>query len=157
MVCIETNLQDLLVVLGLGLLNFGRDRDIVLEISTHMLPCSQTLQQELGSLCRDRPVSLQCLSLRGILFLHHSGPSSRNLFLLGYRVHTSLLSVSGMASSSETDVARVKLLLTVAERWGSLCSTGLTGVDMSAGMLSNAEVRERGRRVAVNGRPNVAT
>jgi hypothetical protein len=77
-------------------------------------------------------VSLQCLSPREIPFLHHSGPSSRNLFLPGYQVHTSLLSVWGMASSSETDVARVKLLLTVAERWGSLCSTGLTGVDMAA-------------------------
>lgn len=50
----------------------------------------------------------------------------------GYQVRTWLLSVSGIASSSLTDVWRVKLLLTVAERIGSLCSTGLTGVDMSA-------------------------
>jgi hypothetical protein len=37
-----------------------------------------------------------------------------------------------MAPSSLTDVWRVRLLLMVAERCGSLCSTGLTGVDMAA-------------------------
>jgi hypothetical protein len=58
-----------------------------------------------------------------------------------------LLSVSGIASSSLADVWRVKLLLTVAERVGSLCSTGLTGVDMSADgdIVLHAGVQGKGR------------
>ena len=87
------------------------------------------------------------------------------LFIPGYQVHTSLLSVSGMASSSETDVARVKLLLTVAERWGSLCSTGLTVVDMAAsGDAVKRRGQGRGRRggfvdivYTVRGRHNVGS
>ena len=49
-----------------------------------------------------------------------------------------------MASSSLIEVRRVKALLTVPDRWGSLTSAGLVGVDMAAEYPVS--------RIGVNGR-----
>jgi hypothetical protein len=50
-----TDLQDLLIILGLGLLHFRSSREIILEVSAHMLPGSETLEQETGSLETSTP------------------------------------------------------------------------------------------------------
>lgn len=47
---IDTNLEDLLIVLGLRLGHLGSDRDIVLKAAAHVLPSTQALDQEVGSL-----------------------------------------------------------------------------------------------------------
>lgn len=61
---------------------------------------------------------------------------------LEYPRRTSLLSVSGIASSSLKDVRRVKLLLTVPVRWGSLCSTGLAMVEDGGRRIRGGKERE---------------
>lgn len=105
-------LQDLLVVLGLRLLHFGGSIDIILQIRTHMFQCAETFDEDIRRLPYQLP-----------------NPTSRQI------KHTSLLSESGIASSSLIDVRRVALVMelqTVDERCGRPVVAGLVGVDMVA-------------------------
>jgi len=98
------------MILGLGLGHLGTSADIVLEVPAHVLPRTQTLDQQIGSLVWS--------STSLVDYFHHgvSAAAQRPPFAPGYPQLTSLLSVSGIASSSLIDVRRVKALLTVFDR-----------------------------------------
>lgn len=48
----STHLEDLLVLLSVGMLHLLSGRDVVLEVTTCVLPCLQTLMEKLGDLGR---------------------------------------------------------------------------------------------------------
>lgn len=101
-----------------------------------MLPCTQTLNQEIGCL-RDTLLA-STPPMRGPARCQAGCTPDCH-------ARTSLLSVSGIASSSLIEVRRVKLLLTVADRWGSLTSPGLVGVDMADGRIAGCAGYRKGR------------
>jgi hypothetical protein len=99
------------MVFGLRLGHLSAGVDVVLEVATHVLPSSQTLDQQIGSLyCTDEQVVSPSIPPRGsAAAIRPAGTPKRH-------EHTSLLSVWGIASSSLIEVRRVKPLLTVPDR-----------------------------------------
>jgi hypothetical protein len=129
------------MVLGLRLGHLGTSVDVVLEVTAHVLPSTQTLDQQIGSLyCRDEHIVSR--SYPTALFRCSQGP----VLPPGRPERTSLLSVWGIASSSLIDVRRVKPLLTVPDRWGSLASLGLVGDDMA----DSAGTKRAGKKLGSN-------
>lgn len=137
----RTHLQDLLIVLRLRLLHLSRDTDIVFQVATHVLPGAETFEEEVCSLQRKGGISHWRNPLRATMEANEQS-------------HTSLLSVSGIASSSLMEARRsgpIELLI-VEDRWGSLVSTGLLVADMLGIVCSTVHTSaEEGRRFR---RPN---